>query len=136
MLTTGALLISIALLTLMAVGPVFRRSDPPRWTTRRWIGELVTLAFVSTLAIGLGYAGAGAISAYQQGPSVADLALLGGVLVAAAVIGRKLRARVRREAVAAVAPLIVAGDPVAPVAGRLAANAAAPSATDAPPRAA
>ena len=50
MLATGGLLISVALLALAAVAPVFRSSNPPQWTTRGWIGEVVTLAIVCTLA--------------------------------------------------------------------------------------
>lgn len=86
-------MVSIALLTLAAVAPVFRSSNPPRWTTRGWIGELVTLAIVCTLALGLGYLGAGAIDAFQTGPDYVDLGLLVVVLVALVVVWRRLSAR-------------------------------------------
>ena len=98
MLATGGLLVSIALLTLAALVPVFRSSDPPRWTTRGWIGELVTVSIVCTLALGLGCLGAGAIDAFQTGPDGLDLGLLAVVLIASIVIWRRLRA-VRPKAV-------------------------------------
>jgi hypothetical protein len=101
MLATGGLLVSIAALALAIVGPVFRRSDPPRWTTRGWIGELVTLAIVCTLALGLGYLGAGIIGAWQAGPDFLDVALLALVLLVAVAIGRRLTARARATAVGA-----------------------------------
>jgi hypothetical protein len=93
MLATGGLLVSIALLTLAAVAPVFRSSTPPRWTTRGWIGEVVTLAIVCTLALGLGYFGAGVIGALQTGPDYVDLGLLAVVLFVSVVIWRGLNAR-------------------------------------------
>jgi choline-glycine betaine transporter len=98
MLATGGLLVSIALLTLAAVAPVFRSSNPPRWTTRGWIGELVTLAIVCTLALGLGYLGAGAIDAVQTGPDYVDLALLVVVLFALVAVWRRLNARTGAKA--------------------------------------
>jgi hypothetical protein len=101
MLATGGLLIAVAVLTLAAVAPLFRRADPPRWTTRGWIGELVTLAIVSTLAIGLGYLGAGVIGTVQAGPNYLDLVLLAVVLFVAGVIWHWLRARTRPRAVEA-----------------------------------
>jgi hypothetical protein len=93
MLATGGLLVAIALLALAAVAPVFRRPDPPRWTKRGWIGELVTLAIVCTLALGLGYLAAGAAVAFQAGIDFLDLGLLAGVALVAIVIGRWLKAR-------------------------------------------
>jgi hypothetical protein len=101
MLATGGLLTAIALLTLAAVAPVFRSDNPPRWTTYGWVGELVTLAIVCTLALGLGYLGAGAIEAFQTGPDYIDLGLLAVVLFASIVIWRRLNARVRPKAVEA-----------------------------------
>ena len=95
MLATGGFLVAIALLALAAVAPVFRRPDPPRWTTRGWIGEVVTLAIVCTLALGLGYLGAGAATAFQAGLDYVDLGLLAGVALVAILVARKLRARVR-----------------------------------------
>jgi preprotein translocase SecF subunit len=105
MLATGGLLTAIALLTLAAVAPVFRSSNPPRWTTYGWVGELVTLAIVCTLALGLGYLGAGAIEAFQTGPNYLDLGLLAVVLFVSVVIWRRLSARVRPKAVEADAGL-------------------------------
>lgn len=92
MLATGGLLLSIALLTLAVLAPVFRSSDPPRWTTRGWIGEIVTVSIVGTLALGVGCLGAGAIEAFQAGPDPLDLGLLVLVLAAATVIWRRLKA--------------------------------------------
>jgi hypothetical protein len=91
-LAAGGLLAAIALLALAAVAPVFRRPNPPRWTTRGWIGELVTLAIVCTLALGLGYLAAGALAAFQTGPDHVDLGLLVGVALIAVVIWRGLKA--------------------------------------------
>ena len=96
---------AIALLTLAAVAPVFRSSNPPRWTTYGWVGELVTLAIVCTLALGLGYLGAGTIEAFQTGPDSIDLGLLAVVLFASIVIWRRLKARARPKAVEADARL-------------------------------
>ena len=98
MLATGGLLVAVALLTLAVLAPVFRRANPPRWTTRGWVSEVVTLAIVCTLAIGLGYLGAGAIAAAQTGVDYVDLGLLGAVLVGLVVAWRKLSARSRRTA--------------------------------------
>jgi hypothetical protein len=101
MLAIGGLLVAIALLALAAAARVFRRADPPRWTTRGWIGELVTLAIVCTLALGLGYLAAGAVAAFQTGPDFVDLGLLTGVALAAILIARKLSARARPRALEA-----------------------------------
>ena len=101
MLATGSLLTAIALLTLAAVAPAFRRSSPPRWTTYGWVGELVTLAIVFTLALGLGYLGVGAIEAFQTGPDYLDLGLLAVVLFVSVVIWRRLNPRARPRAVEA-----------------------------------
>ena len=89
MLATGGLLVSIAVLTLAAVAPVFRSSNPPRWATRGWIGELVTLVIVCSLAVGIGYLAAGAIEAFTAGIDYLDLGLLGVVLLVAVVIWRQ-----------------------------------------------
>jgi hypothetical protein len=100
MLATGGLMTAIALLTLAAVAPVFRSENPPRWTTRGWIGEVVTLAIVCTLALGLGYLGAGAIEAFETGADLLDIALLGMVLLVSVLIVRRLSARNRTGVVA------------------------------------
>jgi hypothetical protein len=94
-------MICIALLTLAAVGPIFRSSNPPRWATRGWFGELVTLAIVCMLALGLGYLGAGAIGAVQTGPDYLDLGLFVVVLCGSVMIWRRLGARTRPRAVEA-----------------------------------
>jgi hypothetical protein len=85
-LATGGILVCLALLALTAVAPVFRRSDPPRWTTYDWVGELVSLAIVYALALGLGYLGAGAAEAFQTGPNYDDLGLLAVVLFRSVVM--------------------------------------------------
>jgi hypothetical protein len=114
-LTIGGLLVSVAIVTLAAVAPAFRSADPPQWTRRGWVGELVTLAIVCTLAIGVGYLGAGMIAAVQTGPDFLDVALLAGVLFVAVMFWRRLNARVHAgaSAVAVVAPA-----PAAPAAPR------------------
>lgn len=93
MLMTGGLLVAIAVLTLAAVAPLFRSDNPPRWTTRGWVGEVVTLAIVCTLAIGVGYIGAGVIGIVQSGPDYLDVGLLGVVLVVSVVLWRSLKTR-------------------------------------------
>jgi hypothetical protein len=95
MLATGGLLVCLALLALAAVAPVFRSSNPPQWTTPGWVGEVITLAIVCTLALGLGYLGAGVIGAVQMGVDYLDLGVLAAVLVVSVVIWRRLRARTR-----------------------------------------
>jgi hypothetical protein len=126
MLVTGGLLVSIALLTLAMVAPVFRSSNPPEWTTRGWVGELVTLAIVCTLALGLGYLGAGAIAALQTGPAYLDLGLLILVVFVSVVIWRGLQARALAKAVEADA----SGYARVAVSGQ--AHGGAPAATAAP----
>ena len=112
MLATGGFLVAIALLALAAVAPVFRRPDPPRWTKRGWIGELVTLAIVCTLALGIGYLAAGALAAFQTGPDFSDLGLLAGVALVAIVIWRWLKARAGATAGAATATSpVTTGEP-------------------------
>jgi hypothetical protein len=86
MLATGGILVCVAVLTLAAVAPVFRSSNPPRWTTYDWVGELLTLAIVCTLALGLGYLGAGATEAFRTGPNYDDLGLLALVLFRSVVM--------------------------------------------------
>ena len=107
MLATGGLLMAVAVLTLTAVAPVFRGDNPPRWATRGWVGELVTLAIVCTLAVGVGYLGAGAIDAVQTGPDYVDFGLLALVLGASVMIWRRLRTRARPQVVEADASLHV-----------------------------
>jgi len=97
MLATGGLLVSIALLTLAVLVPIFNRNDPPRWTTRGWIGEVVTVSIVCAFALGLVYLGAGAIDAFQTGLHYLDLGLLALVLVASIAIWRRLKARLRQK---------------------------------------
>jgi hypothetical protein len=85
-------LICLALLTLAGVAPVFRSSHPPRWATRGWIGEVVSLVIVCLLALGLGYLGAGAMGAAQTGVDYLDLGLFVVVVAGSVVIWRRLSA--------------------------------------------
>jgi len=109
MLATGGLLVSLALLTLALLAPIFHSSDPPRWTTRHWIGEIVTVSIVCVLALGLVYLGAGAIDAVRSGPQLLDLGLLAVVLAAAILIWRRLKARAPRAAAGPAASQDVSG---------------------------
>jgi hypothetical protein len=104
-LAIGGFWVCIALLTLAAVAPIFRSSNPPRWATRGWVGEIITVAIVCTLAVGLGYFGAGTIDAFQTGPNYLDLGLLAVVLFVSVVIWRRLSRRARLKAVEADAGL-------------------------------
>jgi hypothetical protein len=100
MLATGGLLIAVGLLMLALFVPMFRRSDPPQWTTRGWIGELVTVGLVSTLSLGLACFVAGAIDAFRASPDPLDLGLLAVVLIASIAIWRRFKASTRPKAVA------------------------------------
>lgn len=100
MLALGALLLCAAILALAASAILFRRPDPPRWTTRAWAGEVISIAIVAMLALGLAYLFTGAAGAYQEGPAVVDLGLLAVVLVAAVALWRKLALGVRMRATA------------------------------------
>lgn len=117
MLATGALLVSGALLTLALLAPIFHSSDPPRWTTRGWIGEIVTVSIVCVLALGLVHLGAGAIDAFQSGPHYLDLGLLAVVLIASIIIWRQLKAKARHKAAEPAARLDVPVSGSAPGAG-------------------
>lgn len=118
MLALGGLLTCAAILILAAVAPVFRRDNPPRWATYGWVGEVVTLAIVCTLALGLGYLGAGTINAFQTGPDYLDLGLLAGVVLVAVVIGRQWSSRARAKSREAEASLRVVPEPEAAASGR------------------
>jgi hypothetical protein len=85
----------VALLTLAAGAPIFRSSNPPGWTRRGWVGELVMLAIVSTLALGLGYLGAGAIDVFRRGHDYIELGLLVMLLLVSTTIWRRLEVRAR-----------------------------------------
>jgi hypothetical protein len=107
-LATGGLLVCSVLLTLAAVAPVFRSSNPPRWTP---YGEpIISLGIACTLPLGLAYLGAGLIGAVQTGPDYLELGLLGVVLLVAIIISRRLRARTKRRALEADANVSELGD--------------------------
>ena len=113
MLAIGGLLVCAAVLTLAAIGPVFRRDNPPRWTTYGWVGELVTLAIVCAIALGIASLGAGAIEAVQTGPDYLDVVLLAGVVVVAFAVRRWWQSRVRPGAQAEPDLSVMASDDTA-----------------------
>ncbi len=117
MLTFGALLISVALLTLAAVAVIARGPDAPRWASAAWAGELIAIGLVTIFAIGLANFISGFASAYESGPRAVDLGLLALVLVGAVLIGRKLSTLARSRTLS-----------VAPAGPRL-----SPSASEPPP---
>jgi hypothetical protein len=90
MMAFGALLISVALLTLGAAAIAARKPNAPRWTTANWAGELIVIAVVSMFAFGLANFVAGMASAYREGPHLVDLGLLAVVLCSTFLIGRRL----------------------------------------------
>jgi hypothetical protein len=134
MLALGAFLTYGAFVTLAVFALVHRRPDAPRWVTASWAGEVVSIAIVAMLAMGVAELIAGATSAYQDGPDLVDLGLLAVVLLAAILIWRKLdlRARMRAPAVDSRASLQGAGGAEAgrgaqPTPGMPATSAPAPS---------
>jgi len=107
MLALGVLLTCAALLGIVLSALVFRRPDPPRWTTRSWAGEFVAIGLVCVLSLGLGYVGAGSIDAYRQGVEAIDVGLLAVVLVLTLVVWRRLGVRKRWRAMEAKGPVAV-----------------------------
>jgi hypothetical protein len=91
MLATGGLLVAIALLMLAVLVQIFRSSDPPRWTTRGWISEVLAVMMICTLALGAVRLGAGTIEAFRTAPDYLDLGLLALVMLVSIVVWRKLR---------------------------------------------
>jgi hypothetical protein len=102
MLAFGGLLTCAALLALAGCALLFRRPGAPRWTTYSICHELVAIAIVCVLAIGLGYLAAGVIGALEHGVDFMDVALLTGILLATFVILRRLRVFERVRAYEAV----------------------------------
>lgn len=102
MLTLGALLVGGALLAFAALTLVFRRPEPPRWTARAGVGELVSIVFVTCLTFGIGSLVAGVLAAYQRGIDPIDLGLLVVVFGAAlaGIRGLDVRRRLRAHAAA------------------------------------
>jgi hypothetical protein len=110
-LAIGGLLVCAAVLTLAAIGPLFRSDRPPKWTTYGWVGEAVTLTIVCALALGIASIGAGVVEAVQTGLDYLDLALLAGVVVVAFALRRWWQSRVRPGALQAEPDLsVVASD--------------------------
>jgi hypothetical protein len=94
-LATGGLVVCVALLTLAAVARAFRSSNPPRWTTHKWVEGIFSLAFACTLPFGLAILGAGLTGAVQTGPDYLDLGLLAIVLLVSIAIWLGLSGRIR-----------------------------------------
>jgi hypothetical protein len=92
LLATGGLLTRAALVTLVAVAPVFRRREPPRWATYGSADESHPLAIICTLALGGGGLASGTIDAWRRGLDYVDLGLLATVSSVAVVIWRRLSA--------------------------------------------
>jgi hypothetical protein len=108
------LLVCAAVLTLAAIGPLFRSDPPPKGTTYGWVGEAVTLTIVCAFALGIASIGAGVAEAVQTGLDYLDLGLLAGVVVVAFALRRWWGSRVRPGALEAEPDLsIVASDDTA-----------------------
>jgi hypothetical protein len=75
---------------------------------------LVALAIVCTLALGLGYLGAGALAAFRRRADHVDLGLLAGVALLAVVIWRGLKACAGRATAPAPAAASRPAPPPAP----------------------
>lgn len=93
MLAIGGLLAGGALLVIVILTPIFRRPTPPRWVTWPLAGELVTVAIVSVLALGVGCVGVGAIQVWQQGLDLVQIGLFAASIAAVVVARRWLKAR-------------------------------------------
>lgn len=93
MLAIGGLLAGAALLAIVILAPLFRRPEPPRWTTYQLVGELITVAIVSLLALGIGSIGAGLVEAFRDGADAVQLGLFAASLAAVVAVWRWLNAR-------------------------------------------
>ena len=105
MMALGALLTCSALLALAVLAIVFRRPDPPRWTTSTWADELISVGLVSLFALGLATFVAGAVDAFREGVQLVDLGLLAAVLLGSVVIWRRFDLRARWKASAVERPV-------------------------------
>lgn len=123
MLALGGLLTCAAVLALLALAVLFRRPNPPRWTTTSLGGELVSVGLVCLFALGLATFVAGAVDAYREGLQPIDLGLLAAVLLATFVIWQRLDLGARFRAMEP-----ASGGADAPRAGPPAAPASLPSA--------
>jgi hypothetical protein len=101
MLALGAVLAVGALLALAGLALIFRRPEPPRWTEHSLASELAAVGIVAVFAIGLGCLGAGAMTAWREGPDFLDLGLLVVVLAGALMLWRRLDVRARLNAMEA-----------------------------------
>jgi hypothetical protein len=106
-LASGGPLPCVALLRLAAIASLFRSSNAPRWTSRGCVAEVVALAIIGTLALGVGCLAAGAITVLETRPDYHELGLLAFVVLVAIVIWRRLKPR----AVATVGPVLAASGP-------------------------
>jgi hypothetical protein len=98
MLALGGVLSCAALLALTALALVFRRPNPPRWTMYSRADELVAIAIVCALAMGIDYLAAGVISAREEGPDPIDIGLLAAVLIVSFMLWRRLNFFARARA--------------------------------------
>lgn len=118
MLALGGFLVGLTILALGVLIPLFRDPDGPSWTKRLLINELVTVALVATLALGLGYVGAGIITAVEQGLDLVDVGLLLAVAAGTVVLWPLLKVRARLRAIeagsGAAGPRLVTSGPGGP----------------------
>jgi hypothetical protein len=133
MLALGVLLTGCAILGIALLALLFRRPDPPRWTTSSWSDEAVAITLVCVAALGLGYLCAGSINAYQQGLGVTDLGLLAAAIVLAVVAWRQLGIRHRWRAMASEQRSVVARVARREMTASAAVGQAPPLTTEPPP---
>jgi hypothetical protein len=94
MLAMGAVLTGAAVFILGLITPIFRRPDPPRWTRMALVGELITVAIVSAMTLGLGFLAIGIFHTLKGDEPLLDLVIFGALVVASVVFLRWRRARI------------------------------------------
>lgn len=118
MLALGGMLIGVTIVALGLLLPICRDPDGPSWVRRSLIGELMTVALVTMLALGLGHVGAGIVRQVEQGVDPIDIGLFLAVLAAVVAVWPRLRVRARLRAIelkaAAAGPRIVTSGPDEP----------------------
>jgi hypothetical protein len=105
MLIMGVVSIAATVLALAALLPVFRAPRQAHWTRRKWVGEVITLAIVGGLTLGVAGFCAGAYRAYQSGLTLVDAGVVMLVVGLSVVLWRWLARR--RQAAAPVTPSLV-----------------------------